>query len=141
MKSFKYSCQKYLTPAMNKPVEDGGLSYEQKQAMLNLIVKQELGSWRYEKLTSSKDITNTGEVDYVGIGETLDDLPMTDRQRSICRYKYQQYTIDEISQLLNVSDSTINRELIAIKGIIEANSDNMTATHDTWHKKTGGYDE
>ena len=136
MKSFKYACQKYLTK------EEGELlSYDQKINLLNMTVKQELGNWRYEKMTSNKDITNQGGIDYSGIGETLDALPMTDRQRSICRYKYQQYTIEEISQLINVSEATINRELANIKTIMLDNKDLLEPKHETIHKKSTSYNE
>ena len=133
MKSFKYACQKYLSKEENEL-----LNYEQKVELLNLTVKQQLGNWRYDKLTSCKEIDNSGAVDYTGVGETLDNLPMTDRQRLIARYRYQKYTIEEISELINVSHRTIDTELRAIKAIIEDNREDMTGEHDTWHKKTSG---
>ena len=137
MKSFKYACQKYLTKDENEL-----LSYDQKIELLNLTVKQQVSNWKYERATSTKEIDNTGEVDYTGIGEVLDNLPMTPRQRLIARYRYQRYTIDEIAELINVSHRTIDTEIVLIKQIMNDNRADMVTVHDTWHKKTSGhYDE
>ena len=131
--NFSKLCNKYLTPDECKL-----LSYEQKVSLLNFTVKQIKKDRQFESVTGKGDISNVGDS-LKDIGDTVNSLPLTDRQREICRYKCQKYIISEIADLLHVSERTIVNELIAIRDIVEANSGHMTPEHDVWHKKTSGH--
>jgi len=133
---FKSACRRYLTDDMNRL-----LTYEQKVEMVNFIAKQQRDDNRYNGLTCKKLVENEGIADYSGIGETLDSLPLSDRQRNIARYKYQRYTIPEISQLLYISEATVSREIANIKHIIDDNREMLEPEYDVWSKKTTSYNE
>lgn len=136
MNNFQRACSRYLTKDMIKL-----LSYNQKVDMINFIVKQNKGDRDYEKATGKGSIDNTGDS-LKDIGETINSLPMTARQKEIARYREQRYTLDEIADLLSVSERTINNEILAIRAIIDDNKDMMAVEATVWHKKTSGqYDE
>ena len=135
MSNFNKACRRYLTKEENEL-----LSYEQKVQLLNLTVKQQKSDRKYEKHTGKGDPADIGDT-LKDVCDTVNSLPMTDRQKEIARFKYMKYTIEEISQLLSVSDATINRELIIIKQVMDNNRDMLEVEYDTWNKKTSSYNE
>ena len=133
--NFQRACNKYLTQDEQK-----SLTYEQKIQIINYGAKQELSNYRYEKLTGVGDMDNKGK-ELKLVCDAINSLPMTERQRNIARYRYQQYTISEIGVLLGISERTIDNEIMAIKVIMGDNAELLESQHDTWHKKVTAYDE
>ncbi len=126
---------KYLTAAECK-----GLDYKQKCIMLNYTVKQLKADRLYEKKTGKGDPAILPD-DLTDIGDTINSLPMSDRQKEIARYRYLLFTIDEISQLMGISMRTVNNEIASIKAITDNNRELLVPEHDIMHKKVNSYNE
>ena len=134
-KSFKNLCRLYLTDE-----EDQLLSYEQKVKMINFTASQVKKDREFESFTGRGTVDNISN-DLKDIGETVNSLPMTGRQKEIARYRCLDWTIEEIGDLLSLSHRTIDYEIEAIKAIMLDNKELLECEHEAIHKKSYGYDE